>query len=107
MPDELPDLPQKAENAPEQGNAQQGAPDELPPAEAPAGDAVATELAPDELPPVADADTSSEVTPNLDDRRLYFSNLLKKLHEEGVRSTKLSAPSANLLQRVDLAVIDL
>ncbi|MBW2997844.1 hypothetical protein KY349_05885 [Candidatus Woesearchaeota archaeon] len=98
VPDELPDLPQKAENAPEQASdAQQGAPDELPPAEAPVGEAAGTELAPDELPPVADADTTSEVAQGLDDRRLYFSNLLRKLHEEGVKSTKLTAPSVNLL----------
>lgn len=92
VPDELPDLPQKAENAPEQGGDQQGAPDELPPVEVPADG-----LAPDELPPVTDVDTNSEISQGLDDRRLYFSNLLRKLHEEGVRSTKLTSPSVNLL----------
>ena len=100
VPDELPDLPQKAENAPEQGGAQQGAPDELPPAGTPAetpAEAAGAELAPDELPPVADVDTTSEVAQSLDDRRLYFSNLLKKLHEDGIRSTKLTSPSVNLL----------
>jgi hypothetical protein len=94
-PEELPDLPQGAENAePAQGAKEQAVPDELPPVDAAAGG----ELAPDELPPVTDAaGTSSDVAPQSDDRRLYFSSMLQKLHEEGLKSTKLTSPSANLL----------
>ena len=100
VPDELPDLPQGAENAPEQALGDAGeVPDELPPAEAVGAEAGA-DLAPDELPPVEDAGAAvegSEAGVHAEDRRLYFSNLLQKLQEEGLKSTKLTAPSANLL----------
>jgi hypothetical protein len=97
VPDELPDLPQEAENTVESAaDAQeQVVPDELPPvAELPA------ELAPDELPPVsevgADLEAPSEAVQGVDDKRLYFSQLLQKLHDEGLKSTKLTTPTANL-----------
>jgi hypothetical protein len=82
VPEELPDLPQGA--AP----AQEAAPDELPPV---------GELAPDELPPVGAGIGSSDLASQQDDRRLYFSTMLQKLHEEGIKSTKLTSPTANLL----------
>ncbi|MBN1543974.1 hypothetical protein JW898_00765 [Candidatus Woesearchaeota archaeon] len=86
VPDELPDLPQTASNAP----AQDGEiPDELPP--------IDQELAPDELPPVIERGTATELSGQGDDKRLYFSSLLQKLHADGIKSTKLTAPSANLL----------
>jgi hypothetical protein len=87
VPDELPDLPQGAANAPAQEAAAQPAPDELPP----------IELAPDELPPVGAGSAPGELSAQSDDKRLYFSMMLQKLHEEGIKSTKLTAPTANLL----------
>lgn len=90
VPDELPDLPQESGVADAETVS---APDELPPAELPpAGD-----LAPDELPPVTDPGIQGDNPPQEIDRRLYFSNLLQKLNEEGIKSTKLTTPSANLL----------
>ena len=96
VPDELPDLPQAVENGQEQVETAHGVvPDELPPV-----DLSSTDLAPDELPPVTGSDASvmgSETNSLSDDRRLYFSNILQKLHEEGIKSTKLTIPSANFL----------
>jgi hypothetical protein len=95
VPEELPDLPQAAENAPDAGpDAQvQAAPDELPPVDAPSSG----ELAPDELPPVTDELSDQGVELPTDDKRLYFSTMLQKLHEDGLKSTKLTTPSVNLL----------
>jgi hypothetical protein len=91
VPDELPDLPQ-AEGAPPAENAEAApeaaVPDELPPA---------ADLAPDELPPVTELGAAPEPDIQADDRKLYFSSMLQKLHEEGVKSTKLTSTSANLL----------
>lgn len=83
VPDELPDLPQDSS-----GTAD--APDELPAVDS----LLPGELAPDELPPVEEP--TALATPG-DDKRLYFSSLLQRLHEDGLKSTKLTAPSANLL----------
>ena len=91
VPEELPDLPQTAENAPQDAQEAQGeVPDELPPTEV-------GELAPDELPPVTDAGLGPELAAQADDKRLYFSQMLQKLHEEGIKSTKLTSPTANIL----------
>ncbi|MBW2964493.1 hypothetical protein KY363_03460 [Candidatus Woesearchaeota archaeon] len=84
VPDELPDLPQDSSSAAD-------APDELPPVDEPLP---GQDLAPDELPPV---DEPTALGASGDDKKLYFSSLLQKLHEEGLKSTKLTAPSANLL----------
>jgi len=87
VPDELPDLPQgssKQVSAPDKT-----VPDELPP--------VQQSLAPDELPPVAGFETGAEINVKPGDRRYYFAQLLQKLHDEGLKSTKLSSPNANLL----------
>ncbi|MBW2972574.1 hypothetical protein KY359_06060 [Candidatus Woesearchaeota archaeon] len=92
VPDELPDLPQTARAAQTQQAPDAGAPDELPPLD--------QELAPDELPPMTDdmaAEAGAGLAPQSNDRRLYFSAMLQKLHEEGIKSTKLTTPSANLL----------
>ena len=102
VPDELPDLPQTAENP--QGSAQEAAPaasdqavpDELPPADIPT-DGAQPELAPDELPPVTQVDSATEGAQVIDDQRLYFSQLLQKFQEEGLKSTKLITPSVNLV----------
>jgi hypothetical protein len=93
VPEELPDLPQSDVNPGDQQGA--SVPDELPDA---------GELAPDELPPATAGeigiDNASEVDTNLTsmaDKRLYFSNLLQKLQDDGLKSTKLVSPSADLL----------
>lgn len=112
VPDELPDLPEGGDDskdaadgdAPPQtgdsgaadtskltGQQSQQAPDELPPVDAPQA-----ELAPDELPPVTQIGSGPE-NAHIDDQRLYFSQLLQKFHEEGLKSTKLSIPSVNLV----------
>jgi hypothetical protein len=99
VPDELPDLPQEAENADVPDTQKQEVPDELPPV-----DAVPTELAPDELPPMDDnvdlpvTSTGPDIAQDVDDKRLYFSQLLQKLHDEGLKATKLTTPTANLFQ---------
>ncbi|MFC1741724.1 hypothetical protein ACFL3V_04275 [Nanoarchaeota archaeon] len=82
VPDELPDLP---------GEQQAEVPDELPPMDSPEK----ADLAPDELPPVTGGE--AELGETADDQRLYFSNMLQQLHEEGLKSTKLTSPKANLL----------
>lgn len=87
VPEELPDLPQGSSNT--NSSPEKSAPDELPPVE--------RSLAPDELPPVAGFDTGAEINVKPGDRRLYFAQLLQKLHDEGLKSTKLSSPTANLL----------
>lgn len=111
VPEELPDLPQTgdapaeagaagAEAAPQEGAEGAAAPDELPPLDPSASPASPGDLAPDELPPVeggAIPSPGDEVAPGADDRRLYFASMLQKLHEEGVKSTKLTSPSVNLL----------
>lgn len=86
VPEELPDLPEQPENSPE-SSIGDAVPDELPPAD----------LAPDELPPVDDAAAAPDLSHPGDDKRLYFSSLLQKIHEEGLKSTKLMVPTANLL----------
>lgn len=85
VPDELPDLPQGVAANTQQAAAQQSVPAELPP----------VDLAPDELPPV-DVGGTPELAQG-EDKRLYFSMMLQKLNEEGVKSTKLTVPTANLL----------
>jgi hypothetical protein len=100
VPEELPDLPKDegaAEAAPEQAAEQPaeqegGVPDELPDA----GD-----LSPDELSPIPSGEPSIDTNAKLEtdplDRKLYFSQLLQKFHEDGLKSTKLVSPSADLL----------
>jgi hypothetical protein len=94
VPDELPDLPEAAENSPEAVPAGSGSdvPDELPPVDG----IPESELAPDELPPVTQVDSAPEAA-QVDDQRLYFSQLLQKFHEEGLKSTKITTPSVNLV----------
>lgn len=94
VPDELPDLPEAAENSPEAVSAGSGSnvPDELPPVDS----VTKSELAPDELPPVTQIDSAPEAA-QVDDQRLYFSQLLQKFHEEGLKSTKITTPSVNLV----------
>jgi hypothetical protein len=82
-PDELPELPQ----ASALGQTSQAVPDELPMPE--------PSLAPDELPPVGGGLGPADATG--DDKRLYFSIMMQKLHDEGLKSTKLMSPTANLL----------
>jgi len=87
VPDELPDLPQAAENNQTMQNSNSTIPAELPP----------VELAPDELPPVGGLGVMPGSPLQDFDKRSYFSGVLQKLQEEGVKSTKLTASSANLL----------
>ncbi len=91
VPDELPDLPQA--EAPAEAGADMDVPDELPPAEL----SPVEDLAPDELPPVGDMGVADQGATQGIDRRLYFSNLLQKLNQEGIKSTKLTSPSVNML----------
>ncbi|HII71543.1 TPA: hypothetical protein HA265_02200 [Candidatus Woesearchaeota archaeon] len=94
VPEELPDLPQGEEQPDEQVEdiSDGGVPAELPEVD---------ELAPDELAPIDGVPGSglgvSQAEVGNVDRRLYFSDLLQKLHQEGLKSTKLTSPSANLL----------
>ena len=90
MPEELPDLPESGEDT-ESADA--------------SDDLLDTELAPDELPPMDDIGeagvdgviSETKVAPEISDRRSYFSNLLQKINEEGLKSTKLINPSLNVL----------
>ncbi|MBW2968228.1 hypothetical protein KY362_07115 [Candidatus Woesearchaeota archaeon] len=103
VPEELPDLPADAPATPDQSqamNSSDAAPAELPD--------IQQDLAPDELPPMTPGEVqdgsaalgmpgqSGQSLPS-GDRKLYFSSMLQKLHQDGLKSTRLTASSLNVL----------
>lgn len=94
VPEELPDLPEDSADQESVDSGDPGGRQQDQGAVVPEQD-----LAPDELPPVESGQGELEEEPGPDspDKRLYFSELLRKLNEDGIRSTKLTNQSVNLL----------